>query len=84
MAVANKGFDMGRRVEVDEEMSQNDIVLKHLKVYETITPLEGLRKYRIGNVQGRIADLRLRGHEIATHQSDPHDYATYELIETNE
>jgi hypothetical protein len=83
MAV-KKGFDLTKRVDVDEDMSQNDIVLKHLEEYRTITALEGLRKYSIGNVQGRIADLRLRGHKITTHQSDPHDFATYEVIETNE
>lgn len=73
-------FNLTVRVDVTDDMTQNDIVLEHLKEFETITPLEGLSKYGIGNVQGRIADLRLRGHEIATFQDDPNDWATYRLI----
>lgn len=76
-------FDMTARVEVDEDMNQRDIVLEHLRQYSTITPLEGLSKYGIGNVQGRIADLRLKGHQIATYQDGPRDWATYKLIQEN-
>lgn len=65
----------------DQEMTQKEVVLEHLREYDTITALQGLQLYGIGNVQGRIADLRLDGHDIATHQDTPHDYATYELID---
>lgn len=80
MAVAEKGFDMDKMIDGFEEMSQNEIVLEHMKEYETISFWEGAHKYSIGNTQGRIADLRQRGHGIVTHQSGGNGFATYRLV----
>lgn len=84
MATTEKlNFDMTRKVNEDDYDSQRETILEHLKKFGTITPLEGLHKYRIGNVQGRIADLRLEGYDITTHQDNPHDFATYRLLKNN-
>jgi hypothetical protein len=64
-----------------ENMSQEEKVLRHLREYDTITPLQSWEQYGIQRLSARIRRLRKRGHEIATEQDGPHDYATYRLIE---
>jgi hypothetical protein len=53
--------------------SQNDLVLEHLQVLGTITPLEALKEYGCLRLGARIHDLKAKGHPI-----------TMDLIEVGE
>ena len=47
-------------------MTQNQIILKHLKKHGSITPLQAINKYMILRLSARIFDLRDSGHKIKT------------------
>lgn len=47
-------------------MTQTERVIKHLKEYGSITPLEAIREYGITCLGARIWDLRDSGYEIET------------------
>lgn len=47
-------------------MTQNIVILKHLKTHKGITALTAFEKYGILRLSGRIFDLRERGHNIVT------------------
>jgi Helix-turn-helix domain len=48
----------------EELMSQNNIVLKHLKAGNSLSQLEALGVFRIYRLASRINDLRDAGHDI--------------------
>ena len=50
----------------ERNMTQNEQVLKHLKEYGSITPLEAMVRYDIMRLSGRIFELRKEGHNIIT------------------
>ena len=45
-------------------MTQNQIVLRHLKSGKTLTAYEAMEKYRILRLAGRIKELREMGYNI--------------------
>ena len=47
-------------------MSQNDLILRHLKNVGSITFLEAVDLYRVRSLPRRIKDLRDAGHEIVS------------------
>lgn len=47
-------------------LSQNDMVLNHLKQYGKITNWEAIERYGITRLGSRIFDLRERGHIISS------------------
>lgn len=47
-------------------MTQIERVIKHLKEYSSITPLEAIREYGITRLGARIWDLRDLGYDIET------------------
>lgn len=47
-------------------MSQNDLILRHLREVGPLTQLEALGRYRVARLASRINDLRKRGHAIHT------------------
>lgn len=47
-------------------MTQIERVIKHLKEYGSITPLEAIREYGITRLGARIWDLRDLGYDIET------------------
>jgi hypothetical protein len=47
-------------------VSQNQVLLKHLRSNEYITQLEAIGLYRVFNLKGRIDELRKAGHDIVT------------------
>lgn len=47
-------------------MTQKDIILKHLKDYGSIEPLEALGDYGIYRLASRISELRDAGYKITT------------------
>lgn len=47
-------------------MTQNQIILKHLKKHGSITPLQAINKYMILRLSARIFDLKDSGHNIKT------------------
>ena len=51
---------------ITQPVSQNQAVLRHLKIYSTITPIEALNLYGIFRLGARIHDLRQKGHNIDT------------------
>ena len=65
-------------------MTQTERVIKHLKEYGSITPLEAIREYGITRLGARIWDLRDLGYDIETETSknrfgDKTSYAKYVL-----
>jgi len=46
--------------------SQADLILEHLEVCETITPIEALQEYGCFRLGARIWDLKRKGHKIET------------------
>lgn len=67
-------------------MTQNERVLRHLKTYGSITPLEALSEYGIMRLASRISDLKKEGHIITkslkkhTNRFGEHThYASYKL-----
>jgi len=47
-------------------LTQNNVILKHLKLYGCITALTAFEKYGILRLSGRIFDLREKGCNIVT------------------
>lgn len=67
-------------------MTQTERVIKHLKEYGSITPLEAIREYGITRLGARIWDLRDLGYDIETQTEtsknrfgDKTSYAKYVL-----
>lgn len=51
-------------------MSQNDIILTHLKEHGSITSIEAVNRYGITRLAARISDLKKRGIEILTRETE--------------
>lgn len=47
-------------------MNKRDLVLKHLKEYGSITPMDALFKFGLYRLGGRIFELREKGFNIET------------------
>lgn len=69
-------------------MTQQDIILAHLKSKGSITPMEAIHLYSITRLSAVIFDLIKKGYHIIstlTHDTNkfgnPCRYATYTLIE---
>lgn len=67
-------------------MSQLDKVVRHLKMFETITPMEALKDYGIMRLGARIWEARKVGYDIMTEMvpdtnrfGEPVHYAKYIL-----
>ena len=55
------------KIPVDDNMTQGQIVLEHLKQNpKGITPMEAIRYYSITRLSGRIFELRKMGYRIMT------------------
>lgn len=52
------------------KMTQEDMVLQHLKDFGSITALDAMREYGIMRLSARILNLRKQGYKITT------DYVT--------
>lgn len=68
-------------------MSQNDLILKHLEKYGSISPLEAINEYGIMRLSARISDLKAKGVVIRTksevganRRGEPTIYARYHLV----
>lgn len=68
--------------------TQNERVLRHLKTYGSITPIEALREYGIMRLASRISDLKKDGYLITkslkkhiNRFGEPTHYAQYSLKE---
>ena len=51
-------------------MTQSERVLRHLKDYGSITPVDALRDYDIMRRGARIWDLKRQGHVISTEREE--------------
>jgi len=62
-------------------MSQEDMILQHLRSGRTITPLEALRLYNCLRLGARIYDLRRKGYPIHEELVDGNGkhYAQYSM-----
>ncbi len=67
-------------------MTQAERVLRHLKDYGSITPVEALREYGVMRLGARIWDLKHAGHDIVTEREESRNrygertaYARYRL-----
>lgn len=70
------------------KITQCDKILRHLKDYGSINPLEALGQYGIMRLASRITDLKRRGHLITKETKKSKNrygetvrYAEYRLIE---
>lgn len=68
-------------------MTQQEMVLRHLKDYGSITPVEALREYGIMRLGARIWDLRHDGHAISSELVESRNrygekthYARYRMV----
>ena len=63
------------------------MILRHLRLGLSLTMIEALRLYGIGNLKGRIFDLRSKGHLIQTTMVPGKKrgcrYAEYRMINNN-
>lgn len=68
-------------------MTQEKIILEHLKRRGRITSYEAFLEYRITRLSGRIFELRAKGYDIATTMESKNGkhYAVYTLkgVEAN-
>lgn len=48
-------------------MTQNDLILKHLRQHKTITRLQAVKKFGCLNLWARIAELKAMGKKIGGH-----------------
>lgn len=69
-------------------MTQTEKILRHLKEYGTITPMEAMQEYGIMRLASRITDLRKSGYAINTNLVNGYNrfgektrYASYILEE---
>ena len=65
-------------------MSQNNLILNHLKTVGSITFLEAVALYRVRSLPRRIKDLRDMGHEIISewrHDITGQRYTRYSLAQ---
>jgi hypothetical protein len=46
--------------------SQVEIIIEHMKTKGAITALEAMRRYGIGRLAARIADIKKRGYAVRT------------------
>jgi hypothetical protein len=67
-------------------MTQAEKILRHLKEYGNITPMEALQEYGIMRLASRITDLKKAGHIIVTNTVSGYNrfgekvhYASYSL-----
>ena len=67
-------------------MTQNDMVLEHLKRHGTINPMEAMNELGIMRLGARIWDLKTAGHKITRRMVDgknrrgePVSFAEYRL-----
>jgi len=68
-------------------MTQNEVVLNHIKQNGEITSLEAFELYQITRLSGRIHDLRRQGYNITTEKRKAKNgamYAVYRLEEGEE
>jgi len=67
-------------------MTQNEILLKHLRSGKGITRREAMLKYGIGNLPARINELRAKGYNIITEKrksASGDTYGAYRLEQGN-
>lgn len=68
-------------------MTQNEIILNHIKKHGSITSMEAFAEYNITRLSGRIHELRAKGHKITTDKEKSRNgamYAVYRLQEGEE
>lgn len=80
------GFHGNSQLVYQKPMTQTERVIKHLKEYGSITPLEAIKEYGITRLGARIWDLRDLGYDIETQTEtsknrfgDKTSYAKYVL-----
>jgi ribosomal protein S13 len=63
-------------------VSQEVMILQHLKDNGSITPLEALQQIGCYRLAARIMELRVKGHQIKTkfQQKNGKRFAVYQLI----
>tara|TARA_R100000697_G_scaffold43588_1_gene56721 strand:- start:221 stop:436 length:216 start_codon:yes stop_codon:yes gene_type:complete len=67
-------------------ISQENIILDHLKKHKFITSWEAIQEYRITRLSARIYELREKGHNIITKNVSENGkrFAEYSLIKLKE
>ena len=65
-------------------ISQENIILDHLKEHQFITSWEAIQEYRITRLSARIYELREKGYQIITKNvtENGKTFAEYSLIST--
>lgn len=63
-------------------MTQNEMILEHMRLYGGITSMDAFRSYQITRLSGRIHELRAKGYKITTDKEKARNgaiYAVYRL-----
>lgn len=68
-------------------MTQNEIIIRHLKTFGRITPVEAMNEYGIMRLASRIHDLKQEGYRISSENKvsinrfgEKVHYASYRLV----
>lgn len=75
---------MALRDKGERDMTQNEKILNHLRLYGVITSMEAFRTYNITRLSGRIYELRAQGYKITVERRKAKNgaiYAAYRLQE---
>ena len=63
-------------------MTQNEMILEHMRLYGGITSMDAFRSYQNTRLSGRIHELRAKGYKITTDKEKARNgaiYAVYRL-----
>lgn len=62
-----------------QPLTQNQIILRHLKSGRTLTHLEAMLNYGVGRLAARVNELRSQGVSISTEKPKGSQYAVYRM-----
>lgn len=65
-------------------MTQNEMILNHIKKHGSITSMEAFAEYNITRLSGRIHELRAQGHKITSNKEKAKDGAVYAVYRLEE
>lgn len=62
-------------------MTQNEVILRHLREYGQITSMDAIMRYGCTRLAARIAELKKDGYDIESEKPKGKNYAVYRLVE---
>lgn len=65
-------------------MTQNEMILNHIKKHGSITSMEAFAEYNITRLSGRIHELRAQGYKITSNKEKAKNGAVYAVYRLQE